>query len=66
MFGKEQLNGIPVSYLTFFSPIQGGIDPPYVCNVMIMYHYITVFMYTLLNVSKPECIRFEGVLESSE
>lgn len=31
-----------------------------------MYHYIAAFMYMLLNVSKPECIRFEGILESGE
>ena len=33
---------------------------------MIMYHYIAAFMYTLLNVSKPECIRFEVILESGD
>jgi len=52
--------------MTFFSPIQGGIDPPDICNVMIIYDYTAGFMCTLLNVSKPECIRFVGTLESGE
>lgn len=48
--------------VTFLSPIQGGSDPPDTCNVMIMHHYMAAFMYVLLNVSKPECVRFEDVL----
>lgn len=64
MFGNEQPNGVHPSLMTFFSPIQGGIDPPDFCNVMVIYHYLAAFMPMILHASKPECIRFEGILES--
>lgn len=68
MFGNEQPNGmhLSLSCMTFLSPIQGGIDPPDIYNTIIMHCYIAAFMCTLLNVSKPECVRFEGILESGE
>lgn len=44
-FGNKQASGLgSLSYMTFFSPVQGGIDPPDICNVTMKWCCISAFM----------------------